>query len=574
LLSTLRAFAARGLVAESVRTDAERRHSRYFGRAGLRLARRALRGDPTARAELASDLDNLFAAHAAAIANGDAMTALSCAIAASPVLTTEGPLGPCVSMLDEALACPGASEAPRALSAAAHAARALAALLTGDADAATASAARAIEIARALGEPLLMARVLRQAAKVDLMRSRWEPAKSALLESLELARRAGDRHGEGWSVAGLGDLAFYVDDLDEASKLYEDARLLFQGVGDRSASAVLRFHVGSVAVERAQPEIARQHLEAALSELALVGERRTACYARGFLAILDQSDGRLDAARAGFMEAIAMARRIDFRRCEGTMLGYLAGCLLEEGEIDEAVARYREAFTVLEGSGSTIGVYFRAALGAALAMRGELAAAQTELDAARALLGSTSQQTFAAAVISIHAGHLALARMARAESEEDRAALLEQARSALAVDGALASQSDVRFARRVLQSRMAGTPEVNEAVTSIVIADSGRWFRHPGGQSVDLSRRRSLRLVLQALAQHRLQAAGGALDIAEIAAIGWPGETILPDAATERVYTVVATLRRLGLRNALMRRDDGYLLDPLVPVLIAPEKEG
>ena len=107
--------------------------------------------------------------------------------------------------------------------------------------------------------------------------------------------------------------------------------------------------------------------------------------------------------------------------------------------------------------------------------------------------------------------------------------------------------------------------------SDFVIAESGRWFRCPGQDAVDLSRRRSLRLLLQALAHHWQQGGGRALDIAEIAAIGWPGEAIMPDAATERVYTAVATLRRLGLQNALVRRDDGYLLDPLVSFRVEPE---
>ena len=572
LLSTLRAFAVRGLVPETVQAALVRRHSRYFGRFGLRLAQRMLRGDEVARIELACELDNMFAAHAAAVASGDSTTALKCAIAASPVLTIEGPLGRCVSMLDEALVSHGASEAPRALLAAAHAARALAALLTGDAVTATTSAARAIEIARALGEPLLLARVLRQAAKVDSMHSRWEPARSALAESLELARRAGDHHGEGWSLAGLGDLAFYIDDLREASQRYEEARLLFQAVGDRSASAVLRFSIGSVAVERDQLVLARQELEGALGDLAVVGERRTACFARSFLAILDQSEGHFERARAGFLEAIAMARRIDFRRCEGTALGYLAGCLLEEGETEQAIVRYGEAFFVLEGSGSTISVFFRAALAAALSMRGDDGAARAELDAARAILDRTSQQSFAAAVIAIHEGQLALAQMRRAGSEGERTALMEAARSALAVDPALASQSDVRFACRLLKKAMAGAcGGASHSSSDFVIAESGRWFRCPGQDAVDLSRRRSLRLLLQALAHHWQQGGGRALDIAEIAAIGWPGEAIMPDAATERVYTAVATLRRLGLQNALVRRDDGYLLDPLVSFRVEPE---
>ena len=33
-----------------------------------------------------------------------------------------------------------------------------------------------------------------------------------------------------------------------------------------------------------------------------------------------------------------------------------------------------------------------------------------------------------------------------------------------------------------------------------------------------------------------------------------------------RVHQAIATLRKLGLRSALLRKQDGYLLDPSVPV--------
>ncbi|MDB4932591.1 MAG: Signal transduction response regulator, partial [Myxococcaceae bacterium] len=46
----------------------------------------------------------------------------------------------------------------------------------------------------------------------------------------------------------------------------------------------------------------------------------------------------------------------------------------------------------------------------------------------------------------------------------------------------------------------------------------------------------------------------------------WPGERVLPEAGAERVYTAVRTLRTMGLRGLLVRRDGGYALDPAVPL--------
>ena len=50
---------------------------------------------------------------------------------------------------------------------------------------------------------------------------------------------------------------------------------------------------------------------------------------------------------------------------------------------------------------------------------------------------------------------------------------------------------------------------------------------------------------------------------------GWPGERMHPEAASNRVYVAITTLRKLGLKPVLVRRDDGYLLDPEVTVRLS-----
>jgi hypothetical protein len=39
-------------------------------------------------------------------------------------------------------------------------------------------------------------------------------------------------------------------------------------------------------------------------------------------------------------------------------------------------------------------------------------------------------------------------------------------------------------------------------------------------------------------------------------------ERVLAKAGIDRVYNAVATLRKMGLRDAIIRRDEGYLIDP------------
>jgi hypothetical protein len=100
------------------------------------------------------------------------------------------------------------------------------------------------------------------------------------------------------------------------------------------------------------------------------------------------------------------------------------------------------------------------------------------------------------------------------------------------------------------------------------VGEDGRWFRRPEGEVVDLSTRRALRLLLVRLASSRLERPGEALTLEQLFEAGWPGERIAQTAAFRRVYTAIGSLRDLGLRDFLIRRDDGYLLSPDVPLLL------
>ncbi len=48
---------------------------------------------------------------------------------------------------------------------------------------------------------------------------------------------------------------------------------------------------------------------------------------------------------------------------------------------------------------------------------------------------------------------------------------------------------------------------------------------------------------------------------------GWPRERVGHLAAKNRVHVAVSTLRKLGLRDVLLSRDDGWLLDPHVALV-------
>jgi hypothetical protein len=69
------------------------------------------------------------------------------------------------------------------------------------------------------------------------------------------------------------------------------------------------------------------------------------------------------------------------------------------------------------------------------------------------------------------------------------------------------------------------------------------------------------------LAEGQRTAPGHGLSLADLQEAGWPGERILPQAASNRIYVAVNQLRKLGLKDWLKRSSSGgYYLDPALPV--------
>lgn len=126
----------------------------------------------------------------------------------------------------------------------------------------------------------------------------------------------------------------------------------------------------------------------------------------------------------------------------------------------------------------------------------------------------------------------------------------------------------LRAAPSALRRLASRSFPVGGASNALLVSTDGARFRRPGSSSwVDLGRRRSQRLLLDALTRKRLEHPGVALDIDALLAAGWPGENVVPAARANRVHVALNGLRSCGLADIIERTSVGYRFDPLVPVL-------
>jgi predicted ATPase len=247
-----------------------------------------------------------------------------------------------------------------------------------------------------------------------------------------------------------------------------------------------------------------------------------------WLGELRRRQQRLTAARQAFDEGLRLNREIGNLRAEGVIRCGLAGIDRQVGRLEEATMHLESARLASDELGRSLGAAWTIESGAAVeVLRGRFAAPGAVLWRSRASLG-------------------ALTTSFPAPPDPER----ELARP----EGALLRPA-------------LGSPGGENGAPALVVPSVGNWFWLPSGNRIDAPGK--LCRLLRTLVAHHQRAPGAPLSIDELIERGWPGEKMHPEAGAKRVYTAIWHLRRLGLKDAILRVDGGYMLDPGVRTEIA-----
>jgi predicted ATPase len=587
LYASVRDYAAERLAADGGEADAHARHAAYYLRAGRQGADQLhARDGHLVRRRLAAETDNLAAIHARALAAperpGAAREALEAAWILASALLPEGPLGLCASLLEQAFAAAEGKVTDLAiLSRALEAKVALETQLDGAARSLGACADLRAR-AEAAGDADALARALACLGDVETAAGRFPEGFAAYERALALHAARGDKGLEGRVLHAMALNRLESGRFGEARLLFDRALAILRK-GDRLAEVKALNSVSVMAIEEGRLDEAAAHLAEGLATARAIGDRRAEAILVGNLAALAEERGDLDEAIRGYEEAIALHRRIGARRSHGHMLLFLGNARFEQGRLDEARASYEAALALLSELGWRASMVLPS-LAAVRAALGDVAGAEAMFARAAEELAQIGNARLSAA-LRVHEGHLDLAQAreaARRGDAEAARALVARARTRMtdalvdpdprgaAPSGpALAVEStDVRIALRCLRRALSAhaPAEADPGADALLVGKGSAWFRAPGGEVVALDRRKSLRLLLDRLVEARLAAPGAVLPAAALVAAGWPGEDVAPEAGASRVYTALSTLRKMGLRGLIQSVDDGYRLDPDMPV--------
>jgi predicted ATPase/DNA-binding winged helix-turn-helix (wHTH) protein/exonuclease VII small subunit len=204
-------------------------------------------------------------------------------------------------------------------------------------------------------------------------------AVAAFEQAVDLYRRLGNDGDLGYALTRWASMLSAMGRFEESASILAEALPVLERAG--MAKALASYFNGVAFLKRLTGDLAsaRIHFEKALTLYQDVGADREALAMRSNLADVTWALGDLDAALAGFRETAALLRKtpLTSKGTPGMCLTNLAGVYTERGELDEALAAAREGLPRLKDIGCAwIGmdhVALRAALAGKLANAARLA---------------------------------------------------------------------------------------------------------------------------------------------------------------------------------------------------------
>jgi predicted ATPase len=550
LYVSIRDYASAKLGAADARRAMDRHASYYLAEAETWSLAFADRADTIARHALRMEQENLVAIYRRSgcppQTRDRAVLAIRAVLALYPGLESQGPLDELLAMVDVAVNLSEVDGVPPSLLARSLFARGCTYGFRGKVREGIEDLERALHVAESAGEEKVTGEALVWLSVRYRHAGRFTEALDACHRAHAILERTGQKRMLGLNFAVRGRMRGELGEVAEARIDNERGMAIFRELGDRWYEGLTLANLGQ----------------------------------------LDMQAGDLDEARWYYEQALTAFREINEPRYEGLYLAYLGSLDWEAEDLETARTRLALAIATLEKVRLNNAPLFRGVLGAVLAELGDIDGALRELDRADNALVDADVPAFVAAV-HCHRGHLDLARAKVASSRNtprEALRLREAARERVAATRTLMDASvtgtkarlvdgsdDVRFAVRMLE-RALGPQATRREGTRLAVGLEARWFAVGEGARVDLTRRGAIRLILLAMVQRHLESPGTALRQEALLRAGWPGERVLAEAGSKRVRVAVSTLRRLGLENLLVTRDDGYLLDATLDVRVSEEE--
>jgi CHAT domain-containing protein/tetratricopeptide (TPR) repeat protein len=207
-------------------------------------------------------------------------------------------------------------------------------------------AGQALDVGIAVGDVIIEARALDVLARLQALSGDRAAAMQQQERALQLV---GEDRIRRQFLMPLGFYQLQQGDLDAAERTFTEGLALATRFVQREWDALMRIGLGDIKIGRGDRAGARSHYDEARTNLLKTGFLVYRCTLETRAGRLELSDGHLDAGRARFDEALAIATRLGDGPCEAESRSGLADVALATDRLDEAQAQALRVVELVEG---------------------------------------------------------------------------------------------------------------------------------------------------------------------------------------------------------------------------------
>jgi predicted ATPase/DNA-binding XRE family transcriptional regulator len=193
---------------------------------------------------------------------------------------------------------------------------------------------------------------------MDYTQGDYESSESHLQESLELAKRMGDKVRAALAVYILGLLALNGQEAEAARSRLEEALSLYLEIGDDQMVSSVRSHLGVLLLNQGDLDRATAMMEEGLGLARKLGDRLGINNALYLLAQVAQAEGDHGLAARRFEEGVRLSEEIGDRANVGYFLEGLAVVAGVQGKVERSARLFGAADELLQAVEAPVYDYY------------------------------------------------------------------------------------------------------------------------------------------------------------------------------------------------------------------------
>ena len=353
MLETIREYALERLEESGEANTLRKHHAAYFLAQAEEAEEEMLGTDQGLwLAKLEGDLDNIRAAIAYCLAEGDAPGAARISGALRRFWYLHAHMAEGRKWLEASLLCKG----PLAAALRAKVLHGVGTLAwsQGDYEAARARYAESLDLFRALGDRHGEATILHNLGAVALARGEWATARDLHMKSLLIFRELGHDWSIAQSLANLGLVALNTGDYEEAKRQLEESLALRRALGDKQGIAQSLNNLGTVMRSKAEYNAAGLLHEESRQVFKELGDSWSVALCLGNLGFVALNSNEHGEAQALFEEGLRLASKLGAKQAIASCLLGLSATAAREGSAERAATLLGAAEALREEIGSPL----------------------------------------------------------------------------------------------------------------------------------------------------------------------------------------------------------------------------